>query len=48
MSRQEKIEAWLLSEYDKRIFFKALINPPAPKAKLIEAMRKHKDFRPKE
>lgn len=48
MSRQEKTKAWLLSEYDKRIFFNALINPPAPTVKLTDAMRKHKDFRPKE
>jgi len=37
----EKHNNWLTSENDRKIFFDALVNPPAPNAKLKEAMQKH-------
>lgn len=46
---REKAEAiikkhnnWLASEKDRKIFFDALLNPPAPNARLKAAMMKYK------
>ena len=43
----EKHNNWLSSENDKKVFFNALVNPPAPNNKLKQAMKKHKDFKSK-
>jgi uncharacterized protein (DUF1778 family) len=41
----EKHNNWLSSENDKKIFFKALMSPPAPNDKLKQAMKKHSEFK---
>lgn len=41
----EKHNFWLSSENDRRIFFNALINPPAPSVRLTQAS--HSEFNPK-
>ena len=38
---------WLASENDRKIFFESLLNPPAPNAKLKEAMKRHTEFKAK-
>jgi len=43
----EKHNNWLSSENDRKIFFKALVNPPAPNAKLKKAMERHSEFKSK-
>jgi uncharacterized protein (DUF1778 family) len=43
----EKHNNWLSSENDRKIFFNALLNPPAPNAKLKKAMQKHREFKSK-
>jgi len=43
----EKHNNWLSSENDRKIFFDALVNPPAPNNKLKQAMRKHAEFKSK-
>ncbi len=43
----EKHNNWLSSENDKKTFFDALLNPPAPSDKLKQAMKKHTQFKPK-
>lgn len=43
----EKHNNWLSSENDKKTFFDALLNPPAPSDKLNQAMKKHTQFKPK-
>lgn len=40
----EKHNKWLASENDRKIFFEALMNPPAPNARLKAAMHKHKKY----
>lgn len=39
----EKHNNWLSSEDDRKVFFNALVNPPAPNNKLKQAMKKHGD-----
>lgn len=41
----EKHSNWLSAENDRKIFFNALVNPPAPNDKLKQAMKKHSEFR---
>jgi uncharacterized protein (DUF1778 family) len=41
----EKHNNWLASENDRKLFFDAILNPPAPNAKLKEAMKKHGKFK---
>ena len=41
----EKHNNWLSSENDRKIFFNALANPPAPNNKLKQAMKKHSDYK---
>jgi len=36
----EKYNNWLASENDRKVFFDALLNPPAPNHKLKDAMKK--------
>jgi len=43
----DKHNNWLTSENDRKVFFNALINPPAPNAKLKAAMKKHGEFKKK-
>lgn len=43
----EKHNNWLSSENDKKTFFDALLNPPAPSDKLKQAMKKLTQFKPK-
>jgi len=43
----EKHNNWLASENDRKIFFNALVNPPAPNEKLKQAMKKHSKFKSK-
>ena len=43
----EKHNNWLSSENDRKIFFDTLLNPPAPNAKLKQAMRRHGEFKSK-
>jgi uncharacterized protein (DUF1778 family) len=43
----EKHNNWLSSENDRKIFFNALMNPPAPNDKLKRAMKKHNEFKSK-
>lgn len=43
----EKHNNWLASENDRKLFFNALVNPPAPNDKLKQAMKKHKEFKSK-
>lgn len=43
----EKHNNWLSSENDRKIFFNALVNPPAPNDKLKQAMRKHREYKSK-
>ena len=43
----EKHNNWLSSENDKRVFFNALVNPPAPNDKLKQAMKKHSERKSK-
>lgn len=43
----EKHNNWLASENDRKIFFNALVNPPAPNEKLKQAMKKHSQFKSK-
>ena len=38
---------WLASENDRKIFFDTLLNPPAPNARLKEAMKRHTEFKAK-
>lgn len=38
---------WLASENDRKVFFNALLNPPAPNDRLKAAMRKHSEFKMK-
>jgi uncharacterized protein (DUF1778 family) len=38
---------WLASENDRKTFFDALVNPPAPNNKLKQALKKHSAFKPK-
>lgn len=38
----EKHKTLLASENDRKIFFEALLNPPAPNERLKKAMRKHR------
>lgn len=40
----EKHNNWLSSENDRKTFFNALMNPPAPNEKLKLAMQKHGNF----
>lgn len=40
----EKHNNWLASESDRKLFFNALVNPPAPTNKLRQAMKKHRDY----
>jgi len=41
-----KKNAWLSSEHDRKIFFNAILNPSTPNARLISAMKRHKEFNP--
>jgi uncharacterized protein (DUF1778 family) len=43
----EKHNNWLASENDRKVFFDALLNPPAPNAKLKTAMKRHAEFKGK-
>ena len=43
----EKHNNWLSSENDRKIFFDALLNPPAPNERLKAAMKKHAEFKVK-
>ena len=43
----EKHNNWLSSENDRKVFFNALVNPPAPNDKLKRAMKKHSEFKSK-
>ncbi|MEI9918972.1 MAG: DUF1778 domain-containing protein [Bacteroidota bacterium] len=43
----EKHNNWLASENDRKVFFDALLNPPAPNDKLKDAMKKHAEFKRK-
>lgn len=43
----EKHNNWLASENDRKVFFDALLNPPAPNEKLKAAMKKHSEFKAK-
>lgn len=40
----EKHNNWLVSENDRKIFFDALLKPPAPNERLKAAMKKHAEF----
>ena len=40
----ERHNNWLASENDRKIFFDALLNPPAPNERLKAAMKKHAKF----
>jgi uncharacterized protein (DUF1778 family) len=40
----ERHNNWLASENDRKIFFDALLNPPAPNDKLKAAMKKHSEM----
>lgn len=40
----EKHNNWLVSENDRKIFFDALLNPPAPNARLKAAMKRHSEL----
>jgi uncharacterized protein (DUF1778 family) len=35
---------WFASENDKQTFFNAIVNPPAPNARLTQAMKRHNEF----
>jgi uncharacterized protein (DUF1778 family) len=43
----ERHNNWLASENDRKIFFDALLNPPAPNERLKAAMKKHAEFKVK-
>ena len=43
----EKHNNWLSSENDRKVFFNALVNPPAPNDKLKQAMKKHSGYKAK-
>lgn len=43
----EKHNNWLSSENDRKNFFNALVNPPAPNTKLKRAMKKHSEYKSK-
>ena len=43
----ERHNKWLVSENDRKIFFDALLNPPAPNDKLKAAMKRHGEFKVK-
>jgi len=43
----ERHNKWLVSENDRKVFFDALLNPPAPNNKLKAAMKKHAEFKVK-
>ncbi len=43
----QKQHTWLSSENDKKTFFNAIVNPPAPNARLNQAMKRHNEFNPK-
>lgn len=43
----EKHNNWLSSEKDQKVFFNALMNPPAPNEKLKQAMKKHREIKSK-
>ena len=47
MTIMEKHKNWLTSENDRKTFFNALVNPPAPNDKLKLAMKKHSEFNSK-
>jgi uncharacterized protein (DUF1778 family) len=40
----EKHNNWLSSEDDRKTFFNALVNPPAPNDKLKQAMKEHREY----
>ena len=40
----EKHNNWLASENDRKIFFDALLNPPAPNDRLKAAMKRHSEL----
>ena len=40
----ERHNNWLTSERDRKIFFDALLNPPAPNERLKVAMKRHAKF----
>lgn len=43
----QKQHNWLASENDKKTFFNAIVSPPAPNARLTQAMKRHNEFNPK-
>lgn len=43
----ERHKTLLASEADRKVFFDALLNPPSPNSKLIEAMKSHRRFNTK-
>lgn len=43
----EKHNNWLSSENGRKVFFNALVNPPAPNDKLKRAMKKHSELKSK-
>ena len=43
----ERHNNWLASENDRKVFFDALLNPPAPKERLKAAMKRHAEFKVK-
>jgi uncharacterized protein (DUF1778 family) len=43
----EKHDNWLSSENDRKSFFSALVNPPAPNDKLKQAMKRHSEYKSK-
>ncbi len=43
----DKHNNWLASENDRKLFFNAILNPPAPNAKLRTAMKKHSELKRK-
>lgn len=43
----ERHNNWLASENDRKVFFDALLNPPAPNDRLKAAMKRHAEFKVK-
>jgi uncharacterized protein (DUF1778 family) len=40
----QKQHNWFASENDKKTFFNAIVSPPAPNARLTQAMKRHNEF----
>jgi uncharacterized protein (DUF1778 family) len=47
LTKLKNYNNWLYSRNDEKVFFNALLNPPAPNEKLKQVMKRHGAFKPK-